>query len=221
MSYFTSFLIVSFACVSYANPLRRETCGPDGKTIADLAMATDDLSTLVTAVQLIDAVAMLSGFKDYTVFAPNNDAFMGVEGLDEILEDKGLVAKILQYHIVEGEFSSDELKDGPVATVLGQDVEISFKDGKVMVNDAEVLMADIAACNGVVHVIDSVLMPSMNMMDGDMMDGDMMDGDMMDGDMMDDDMMDDDMMDDDMMDDDMMDDDMMDDDMMKDDGDMM
>eukprot|EP00121_Abeoforma_whisleri_P015608 Awhi_evm1s14367 len=183
MPYLKSCIFAAVVGLSFGSPLRRETCGPDGKTIADLAIATEQLSTLVTAVQLIDAVALISGFKDYTVFAPNNDAFANVEGLEEVLKDKDLVAKIIKYHIVEGEFSSDELKEGPVTTILGQDVDISFKDGKVLVNDAEVLMADIAACNGVVHVIDSVLMPSMDM-DDDMMDDDTID-DMMDDDTMD------------------------------------
>eukprot|EP00121_Abeoforma_whisleri_P013503 Awhi_evm1s12458 len=72
-----------------------------------------------------------------------------VDGLDDILKDEELLGNILTYHVIKGEFSSDELKEGTMTTLNGQDIDISFMDGKVFVNGAEVLMADNAACNGV------------------------------------------------------------------------
>eukprot|EP00121_Abeoforma_whisleri_P000726 Awhi_evm1s642 len=232
--------IAGLASLSYASPVRRASCGPGDMTMADVIKTNDESSPLITAVKLIDeaAMAMFSGDKDYTVFVPVNEAFEA-DGMDKIMKDKDLTAKMLRYYLVEGEISSDELKEGALTTVSGQDLDISIKGGRVFVNGAEIVAADIAACNGVAHVIDSVLMPpNMDMIEDvniDMMDGDddMMGGDddMMDGDDGDDGMMDgdDDMMDgdDDKMDgdDDMMDgdDDMMDgdDDMMDGDDDMM
>eukprot|EP00121_Abeoforma_whisleri_P013723 Awhi_evm1s12666 len=66
MTYFNSFLFASLAGFSYANPIKREICGPDGMTIADLAMANDEVSTLLSAIKIVDAVEMLSGSTDYT-----------------------------------------------------------------------------------------------------------------------------------------------------------
>ncbi len=133
------------------------------KTIVDLAVATPDLSTLVAAVKAAGLVETLSGKGPYTVFAPTNEAFAALPAgtLDELLkpENKDQLVKVLTYHVVPGTVTSSQLVAGPVTTVEGQDVTIALAGGKAMVNDATVVTADIAASNGVVHVIDKVLLP--------------------------------------------------------------
>jgi uncharacterized surface protein with fasciclin (FAS1) repeats len=131
-------------------------------TIVDVASANDDFSTLVAAVQAADLVETLSGEGPFTVFAPTNEAFEALpEGvLDALLleENVDVLTSILTYHVVSGEVTSDQITDGPVATVEGQDVTLSTEDG-VMVNDATVVIADVEASNGVIHAIDAVLIP--------------------------------------------------------------
>jgi uncharacterized surface protein with fasciclin (FAS1) repeats len=132
--------------------------------IVDLAVATEFLSTLVAAVKAGDLVDVLKGDGPFTVFAPTNDAFAALpEGtLENLLkpENKDQLVAILTYHVVPGKVMSTDLSDGQkAATVQGADVEIQIKDGKVMVSGATVTTADIEATNGVVHVIDKVILP--------------------------------------------------------------
>ncbi|MCH7402475.1 fasciclin domain-containing protein [Belliella kenyensis] len=134
--------------------------------IVDLAAQTDFLSTLVAAVKAGDLVDVLKGDGPFTVFAPSNEAFAKLPaGTVETLlkpENKDQLVQILTYHVVPGKVYSKDLKDGMTATTAqGKDVKISLKDGKAKVNGAAVTTADIEASNGVVHVIDSVIMPSM------------------------------------------------------------
>ncbi|MEM6642851.1 MAG: fasciclin domain-containing protein [Bacteroidota bacterium] len=131
--------------------------------IVDLAIATESLSTLVAAVQAGGLVETLKGEGPFTVFAPTNDAFAALpEGtLDELLkpENKDQLVAILTYHVVSGSVLSTDLTDGMTPeTVNGATVTISTVDG-VKVNDANVVMADVEASNGVVHVIDAVILP--------------------------------------------------------------
>jgi uncharacterized surface protein with fasciclin (FAS1) repeats len=132
-------------------------------TIVDVASASGDFTTLVAAIQAADLVDTLSGDGPFTVFAPTDEAFAALPPgvLDALLlpENKDTLAKILTYHVVEGQVTSDQISDGDVATVEGQTVTLSTADG-VTVNGAMVTTADIETSNGVIHVIDAVLVPS-------------------------------------------------------------
>jgi uncharacterized surface protein with fasciclin (FAS1) repeats len=131
-------------------------------TIVDIAASDENFSTLVAAVDAAGLVETLSGEGPFTVFAPTNDAFDALpEGvLDALLlpENEAVLTSILTYHVVAGEVTSDQITDGDVATVEGQNVTLSTEGG-VTVNDANVTTADIDASNGVIHVIDAVLLP--------------------------------------------------------------
>ena len=133
------------------------------KDIVALAVETDALSTLVSAVQAGDLVETLQGEGPFTVFAPTNEAFAALpEGtLDELLnpENKDQLVAILTYHVVSGKVMSTDLTDGmTAATVNGAEVTITTADG-AKVNGANVVTADVEASNGVVHVIDAVILP--------------------------------------------------------------
>ena len=131
--------------------------------IVDLAVATESLSTLVAAVQAGGLVETLKGEGPFTVFAPTNEAFAALpEGtLDDLLkpENKDQLVAILTYHVVPGKVMSGDLTDGmTAATVNGAEVTITTTEG-AKVNGANVAMADVEASNGVVHVIDAVILP--------------------------------------------------------------
>lgn len=131
--------------------------------IVEVASDTDNLSTLVTAVKAAGLVETLSGDGPFTVFAPTNEAFEALPDgtLESLLEpeNKDMLVDILTYHVVAGEVMSGDLSDGLMAeTVQGSQITISIADG-VSVNDASVIAADVEANNGVVHVIDSVILP--------------------------------------------------------------
>lgn len=131
-------------------------------TIVDIAASTDGFSTLVAAAQAADLVETLSGPGPFTVFAPTDDAFAALpEGLVDALllpENKDVLVKILTYHAVPGTVMAADVTDGEVATVEGQNVTFSTMDG-VKINDANIIQTDIVADNGVIHVIDAVIVP--------------------------------------------------------------
>jgi len=131
--------------------------------IVDLAVATDDLSTLVAAVTAAGLGDALSGDGPLTVFAPTNEAFAALpEGTVESLllpENIDQLTDILTYHVVAANAASSGLSSGSVETLNGDSVEVTVSDGGVMVNDATVTTADIIASNGIIHIIDKVLMP--------------------------------------------------------------
>lgn len=132
--------------------------------IVDLAVQTEFLSTLVAAVKAGDLVDVLKGEGPFTVFAPTNEAFAKLPAgtVENLLkpENKAQLVAVLTYHVVPGKVMSSDLKDGMKAkTAQGGEVTISLKDGKAMVNGATVTAADIEASNGVVHVIDTVILP--------------------------------------------------------------
>ena len=136
-----------------------------GPSIVELAAGNDDLSTLVAAVKAAGLVGVLSGDGPYTVFAPTNAAFAKLpEGTVESLlkpENKDQLTAILTYHVVSGKVkAADVVKLDSATTVEGSSVTITASDAGVKVDAANVIMTDIAASNGVVHVIDSVLLPS-------------------------------------------------------------
>ena len=131
-------------------------------TIVDVASSTDGFSTLVAAVTAADLAETLSGEGPFTVLAPTDDAFAALpEGvLDALLlpENKDVLAKILTYHVVAGQVMAADVTDGDVSTVEGQTIALSTADG-VSVNGAKVIQADVVADNGVIHVIDAVILP--------------------------------------------------------------
>ncbi len=136
----------------------------ESKDIVDVAIGSADHTTLVTAIKAAGLVETLKGVGAFTVFAPTNAAFAAlpagtVEGLLKP-EKKAALTKILTYHVVAGALKAADLKDGQkIKTVQGENLTVSVKDGKVMVNGATVTTADLNASNGVIHVIDAVLMP--------------------------------------------------------------
>ena len=156
---FTFFLTSSFTLNKNA------TLNPEAD-IVDLAVATDFLSTLVAAVKAGDLVGVLKGDGPFTVFAPTNEAFAKLPAgtVENLLkpENKAQLVAVLTYHVVPGKVYSKDLKNGMKAkTAQGSEVTITLKDGKAMVNNATVTTADIEASNGVVHVIDTVILPKM------------------------------------------------------------
>lgn len=131
-------------------------------TIVDVASSSDLFSTLVAAVQAAGLVETLSSTGPFTVFAPTNEAFEALpEGVVEALllpENKDLLTQVLTYHVVEGQAGSGDLSEGELDS-LGGSLMVGLDGGKVMINQAEVIRADISASNGLVHVIDQVLVP--------------------------------------------------------------
>ena len=132
-------------------------------TIVDVAVSNPDFSTLVAAVTAAGLVETLSGEGPFTVFAPTNAAFAALPAgvLDALLlpENIDALTKILTYHVVPGTVLAADIADGDVATVEGQNVTLSTANG-VTVNGANVVTADVLASNGVIHVIDAVLIPA-------------------------------------------------------------
>ncbi|OWY04335.1 fasciclin domain-containing protein [Thioclava sp. IC9] len=135
----------------------------DGMDIVDTAVNAGSFETLVAAVQAAGLVDTLKGEGPFTVFAPTDEAFAALpEGtVDDLLkpENKDKLTSILTYHVVPGKVMSGDLSDGMMAaTVQGSEVTIKT-DPAVMVDDANVTQADVEASNGVIHVIDKVIMP--------------------------------------------------------------
>ncbi|MBE9062204.1 fasciclin domain-containing protein [cf. Phormidesmis sp. LEGE 11477] len=135
----------------------------EGETIVDVAAANGSFDTLVAAVQAAGLAETLSSEGPFTVFAPTDEAFEALpEGaLDSLLEPENqeVLSQILTYHVVPAEVPSSEIAPGAVATVEGEEVDIAVDGDTVSVNDATVVTADVMASNGVIHVIDSVLVP--------------------------------------------------------------
>jgi uncharacterized surface protein with fasciclin (FAS1) repeats len=132
--------------------------------IVETAQGAGDFTTLVTALQAAGLDETLQGEGPFTVFAPNDAAFNKVpkDTLDGLLADPtGSLTDVLTYHVVAGKVMSGDLSDGMTAeTVNGAEITITIEeDGTVMVNDAKVVTADIECSNGVIHVIDTVLLP--------------------------------------------------------------
>lgn len=130
--------------------------------IVDTAVAGKDFGTLVTAVKAAGLVDVLKGDGPFTVFAPTDKAFAKIpkEKLEALLKDKKALAAVLTYHVVPGKvMAADVVKLESAKTVQGKPVKITVKDDKVKVNESNVVKADIECSNGVIHVIDTVLMP--------------------------------------------------------------
>ncbi|MDZ4750237.1 MAG: fasciclin domain-containing protein, partial [Flavobacteriales bacterium] len=138
-------------------------------TVVDIIVNSPDHMVLETAVIAANLAGTLSGDGPFTVFAPTDDAFAvlpagTIEAL--LLDPQGALADILLYHVVGGTALSTDLEDNQViATLLGEDVVVSITGDGVFINDAQVIVADILAENGVVHVIDAVLLPPVSVVE--------------------------------------------------------
>jgi uncharacterized surface protein with fasciclin (FAS1) repeats len=131
------------------------------KDIVDTAVAAGNFKTLVKAVQAAGLVDTLKGKGPFTVFAPTDEAFAKLPAgtLDSLLKDQAKLKAVLTYHVVPAKVMAKDVKAGDVKTVNGQSFKVSVDGGKVKVDGANVVKTDIATSNGVIHVIDTVILP--------------------------------------------------------------
>ncbi|MGI3037211.1 fasciclin domain-containing protein [Vibrio diabolicus] len=153
------------ATLSFMLPVKAHEHGMMKADIVDVATENGSFNTLVAAVKAADLVDTLKGEGPFTVFAPTDDAFAKLpDGTIDMLlmpENKDKLVSILTYHVVPGKvMAADVVKLDKATTVQGQDVMIKTMGDKVMVNDANVMATDVKAKNGVIHVIDTVIMPN-------------------------------------------------------------
>jgi uncharacterized surface protein with fasciclin (FAS1) repeats len=129
--------------------------------IVDTAVSAGQFNTLVKAVQAAGLVDTLKGPGPFTVFAPTDEAFAKLPAgtLESLLADKQKLAQVLTYHVVPGKVVAADVKPGAVKTVQGQSLNVTTNMGAVMVDNARVTKTDIIASNGVIHVIDTVVLP--------------------------------------------------------------
>ncbi len=134
---------------------------PAPKTIADTAAATPQLSTLTKLIREAGLTETLAGSGPFTVFAPSDEAFKAVPAatLQALMQDKARLKAVLTHHVVPGTVLAADVKNGPVKTVQGANLALSRSGTFVTVEDAVVTAADVNATNGVVHIIDKVLIP--------------------------------------------------------------
>ncbi len=156
--------LAAVAVVSATSQVSLADCGTCDKTIVEVAVGGKVFDTLVAAVKAGDLVETLSGKGPFTVFAPTDEAFAKLpKGTVESLlkpENKDKLVAILTYHVVPGKvMAKDVVKLDSAKTVQGSEVSIEVVDGKVMIDEAQVVKADIPCKNGVIHVIDSVILP--------------------------------------------------------------
>ncbi|MEM7474285.1 MAG: fasciclin domain-containing protein [Planctomycetota bacterium] len=164
MKSFVSMALAGLFVVSAGLSSVQAGCGTCDKSIVEVAAGNKDFSTLVAAVKAAGLVDTLSGKGPFTVFAPTDAAFKKLPKgtLEELLkpENKDKLVAILKYHVVSGKVMSKKVVTMDSAkTVQGQKVKIAVKDGTVMINKAKVVKADIPTLNGVIHVIDTVILP--------------------------------------------------------------
>ncbi|MBF2054111.1 MAG: fasciclin domain-containing protein [Candidatus Sericytochromatia bacterium] len=135
------------------------------KNIVETALATGKFKTLAQALTAAELVDALQGEGPFTVFAPTDEAFAKVppDMLKALLADKAKLQEVLMYHVVSGQVKAEAAaKLTGAKTLAGKDIKISVRDKSVFINEAKVIMADVMASNGVIHVIDKVILPPMN-----------------------------------------------------------
>ena len=134
------------------------------QTIVDVAVSNSSFETLVAALKAADLVETLSGEGPFTVFAPTDEAFAALPAgtLEKLLDpaNKETLVKILTYHVVPGKVLSTDITPGEATTVQGSPVQLAVEGEAVKVNQATVVAADVQAANGVIHVIDQVILPA-------------------------------------------------------------
>lgn len=136
------------------------------KDIVQTVMAIPEFTTLVTALKAADLTGALGQAGPFTVFAPTNDAFKSVAGLPDMLkaENKERLANILKAHVVSGKFTASDLRDGQMLTTLGgEELMVSVSGSRIMVNGSELAQPNLMAANGVIHMVNQVIMPGANM----------------------------------------------------------
>lgn len=134
----------------------------DSKDIVSIAVEAGNFKTLAKALTEAGLIETLQGKGPFTVFAPTDEAFNKLPKgtVEALLKDKEALTNVLLYHVVSGKvMSRDVVKLNSAETVQGSSVKIKIVDGKVRINDAQVISADINASNGVIHVIDTVILP--------------------------------------------------------------
>ncbi|MBA2355426.1 MAG: fasciclin domain-containing protein [Acidobacteria bacterium] len=142
--------------------LTATTAQAQTKDIVDTAVGAGMFNTLVTAVKAANLVDTLKGAGPFTVFAPTDEAFAKIPKatLDALLKDQAKLKEVLTYHVVAGKvMAADVVKMKAAKTVQGSSAKVSVNGSTVMIDDAKVVKTDIATSNGVIHVIDTVLMP--------------------------------------------------------------
>ena len=156
-----TFLAAAFATATTL--LSANLSAAEQKTIVGVAADAGQFNTLVAAVKAAGLVDTLNGKGPFTVFAPTDEAFAKLPAgtVDSLLkpENKEKLVGILTYHVLPGKIMAADVKTSKVKTVNGKEVSVKVDGGKVMVDSANVVKTDIAASNGVIHVIDSVIMP--------------------------------------------------------------
>lgn len=155
-----SLLVAALFFSAFANANHHEM----KKDIVDVAVGNGSFNTLVAAVKAGGLVDTLKGEGPFTVFAPTDEAFAKLpDGTVDMLlkpENKDKLVAVLTYHVVAGKvMAADVMKIDKATTIQGQNVMVSVNDGTVMINNAKVIAADVEASNGVIHVIDTVLLP--------------------------------------------------------------
>jgi uncharacterized surface protein with fasciclin (FAS1) repeats len=168
----TALGLLTFA-VSLTLPANAQTCSATQQTaagattanqcIVTVASGNDQFKTLVAALKAADLVGVLQGEGPFTVFAPTDAAFAKLPAgtVENLLkpENKAKLVAILKYHVVSGKVMAADVKTGAVKTVNGQEIQLKADAKGVTVNNATVVKADVAANNGVIHVIDTVILP--------------------------------------------------------------
>ena len=157
--------VVAAAAVALVSIGAQATGIAPSKDIVDTAVEAGSFKTLAVALQAADLISTLKSEGPFTVFAPTDAAFAKIPkaDLDALLKDKAALTEVLTYHVVSGKvMAADVVKLTQANTVEGSPVKIKVVDGKVMINNANVSATDIAASNGVIHVIDTVIMPVKN-----------------------------------------------------------
>jgi uncharacterized surface protein with fasciclin (FAS1) repeats len=156
----TTLALLSVFCL--AAPVVRAEDAPK-KNIVETAVAAGSFNTLVAAVKAAGLVETLSGAGPFTVFAPTDEAFAKLPAgtLDDLLkpENKEKLAGILTYHVVSGKVMAADVKTGEVATVNGAKAKLNVSSDGVTIDKAKVVKTDIATSNGLIHVIDAVILP--------------------------------------------------------------
>ena len=164
MSYRSFGLALTVACALFGTRAALAGCGTCDKTVVENAVNNENFSTLVAAVKAAGLAETLSGSGPFTVFAPTNAAFEKLPAgtVEKLLkpENKGQLVKVLTYHVVPGKvMAKDVVKLNKATTVEGSDVAIAVSGGTVTVDNAKVIKTDINSSNGVIHVIDTVILP--------------------------------------------------------------
>lgn len=151
------------ANVGIASPADAQYGKKKSQDIVDVAVEAGSFNTLAQALQAAGLVETLKGEGPFTVFAPTDEAFAKLPKgtLESLLQDKEKLTAILTYHVVPGKVTADKvLKLDKAKTVNGKNVRIKVMDGTVMVDNAKVTKTDIHASNGIIHVIDTVILPA-------------------------------------------------------------